>query len=301
MKLVSFRSRSVSNAASLLVTAGFVAWSAMHVAEMIWHVLAPDTELSASGVMSDAGLALMQQTPAAASVDLERLQSVFVFSPPGQVTGSASTADADIVAADTRLALTLKGAVASSDASRSRAIIASADTQEIYQSGQSLRNTPGNVVLQEIHQTYVLLDNNGRLETLRMDEPAPTARAVALPADVSAPITGTVSNQFKLPAGIDSGSVLTDLIRIQPLFEPADSARAGALRGLQIRHGSRQDFLAAVGLQQGDLITAVDGKHLDTAADLPALMAQLSSQQSVSLQVLRDETSLTVELDRSRW
>lgn len=301
MKLAGIGSRSFNKATGLLVAAGFVAWSATHVAEMIWHVLAPDTQLSASGLMSESGFAFTQQAAVDQPIDLERLQSVFVLRPMGQFSGPSLTSESGVQAADTQLALTLKGAVASSDPSRSRAIIASADAQEIYQSGQSLNNAPGNVVLQEIHPTYVLLDNNGRIEALRMDEAQAPAELPAVAPVVTTQNSATASSSFSLPAGIDSSSALTDLVRIQPVFEASDSALAGSLRGLQIRHGSRQDFLAAVGLQQGDLITAVDGRRLQATADLPALMSRLSSQQAVSLQVLRDQTSLTVELDRSRW
>lgn len=301
MKLAGIRSNFLNKTTGLLVTAGFVAWSATHVAGMIWHVLAPDTELSASGVNTTQGFLLAQQTVSAQTVDLARLQSVFVLSPMGRSSGSSEAVDASVQATETRLALSLKGAVSSSDPARSRAIIASADTQEVYQAGESLRNTPGNVVLQEIHQNYVLLDNNGHIETLRMDDPKPSVVLTAASSETITQADNAPTGSLALPVGIDRNTVLTDLVRIQPVFEPTDSPRAGALRGLQIRHGSRNDFLAAVGLQQGDLITAVDGQPLHAASDLPALISQLSSQQAVSLHVLRDQTALTVELDRSRW
>lgn len=287
----------------LLATAGFVAWSAVHVAGTIWHVLAPDTRLSASVVMSDSAFLSGQQTSPAQIIDLERIKSVFVLRSTGQVSMASVTANEAVAATETRLALSLKGAVASSDPSRARAIIASADVQEIYQAGDNLRDTPGTVVLQEIHLTYVLLDNNGQIETLRMDDPELSIPAAA-PATGAATVSDnspSIDTSITLPAGISANSALTDVVRIQPVFESADSDRAGALRGLQIRHGSRQDFLAAVGLQQGDLITAVDGSQLDDAGELPALMDRLSSQQVVSLQVLRDQSLITVELDRRRW
>ncbi|MDO9520741.1 MAG: type II secretion system protein N [Pseudohongiella sp.] len=305
MKLERFGSGSLTKATGLLLTAGFLAWSATHVAGMIWHVLAPDSELSASGNFSAYTSGFDRRSPVVDDIDLDRLQSVFVLSQMGQSSGVSYATDTIAGATDTRLALTLRGAVLSSDPSRSRAIIANADSQEGYQSGDRLLNTPGTVVLQEIHQTYVLLDNNGRTEILRMDEVVQTdlqsspASSPEYPVtDSGAPATGAAG---VLPAGINRNSALTELLRIQPVFEPADSVRAGALRGLQIRHGSSHDFLIAVGLERGDLITAVDGKQLDAAGDLPALMSQLSNQQSVSLQVLRDQATLNIVLDRSRW
>lgn len=293
------RSHFFVKAANLLVTAGFVAWSATQVAGLIWHVSAPDTTLSASGMMEENAGGLVAGLPRAEIIDLQRMQSVFVLRPAGQYSMASEPLSMAAQAADTRLALTLKGAVASSNADYSRAIIASADTQNVYRAGDSLLDVPGSVVLQEIHQTYVLLNNNGLVETLRMDEPeAAPESSTTTPQTANNVVANTA---VALPAGVNANTALTDLVRIQPVFEPAESARAGALRGLQIRHGSRQDFLAAVGLQQGDLITAVDGKQLDSADDLPALMAQLSSQQAVSLQVQRDRALVTVELDRRNW
>jgi type II secretion system protein C len=301
-------SRSLPKATGLLVTAGFLAWAAIHVAGTIWHILAPDTELSASGRALDYTSGFDKNLPLPRASDIERIQSVFALTPMGQSTGASYVVDSGAVAADTRLALTLRGAVLSSDSSRSRAIIANADVQEGYHAGDTLLNTPGTVVLQEIHQTYVLLDNNGRMEILRMDEringiaqSGLYSMQATLPDSSDMDTVVTVPDATgKLPAGINRNSSLTDLLRIQPVFEPADSPRAGALRGLQIRHGSSHDFLIAVGLQRGDLITAVDGKQLQ-AADLPAMMSQLSTQQSASLQVLRDQTTVDVVLDISRW
>lgn len=296
---------SISGVGATLLAAGLLAWSAAHVAGTIWHVAAPDTLLSAAGIRADDQLYAAQQRVSPAAVDLPGLQSVFVMRAPGQ-PGVADTAQAVQQAVDTRLALTLKGAVVSSDQSRSQAFIASAGTEQIYRQGDSLRDVPGNVVVQQIHATYVLIDNNGRSETLKMDEVIAASAAVAdrataqVPATASA-IPGAETATMALPPGIAAGSALTDLVRLQPVFEPADSAMAGTLRGLQIRHGSRQDFLAAVGLQQGDLITGVDGKKLDASVDLSALLSQLSSQSVLALQVQRDQTLLTVTLDRSRW
>jgi general secretion pathway protein C len=298
MRVANIGSNAVIKAASLLVTAGFLAWSATHAAGLFWHVLTPDTELSAAGVFSDAAWD-MQQASDVHNIDLERMQSVYVISPVGQLQGLSQASERSVQAADTRLALTLKGAIASNDPSRSRAIISNTGSQDSYHVGDQLLNTPGAVVLQAIYQTYVLLDNNGRIETLRMDEPE---QSEVEPVVVSATINNaTETSSIGFPAGINGNSALTELLRIQPVFESANSARSGALRGLQIRHGSRQDFLAAVGLQQGDLITAVDDEPLDLATDLPALMQQLSRQQVVSLQILRDQTVLTIELDRSLW
>jgi general secretion pathway protein C len=309
MKIAIVRQSNLNKALGLLVTAGFLAWAATQVAGTIWHIAAPESELSASGMSVDSGFIKDQGLSVGHAVDLGKLQSVFSLRPTGQTAVSSLTSDAAVQASETRLSLTLKGAIASSDPLRSRAIIASAEDQQVYLVGDSLSGMPGTVELQEVHQTFVLLNNNGRIETLRMDElplsPVPslaeTSHSAVSNISTGATNVTNVTGAVNFPTGIARDTALTDIIRIQPVFESADSALAGTLRGLQIRHGSRGDFLSAVGLRQGDMITAIDGKQLNDASELPVLMAQLSTQQLVSLQVLRDEIPLTVVLDRSHW
>jgi type II secretory pathway component PulC len=167
---------------------------------------------------------------------------------------------------------------------------------------------PGSVVLQAVYERYVLLDNNGRTETLRMDE-APSENAtsgsqsLSALTQVTAPAANTTAASGNAPSapGQFAGKAFADLVRILPVVEPADSPQAGALRGLQIRHGSRQDFLSAVGLQQGDLITGVNGNPLQDAAQLPQLLQQMSDSPTVALQIVRDEQQVTVQIDRAQW
>jgi general secretion pathway protein C len=292
---------------SLLATAGVLVWSATYVAGLVWHVLATDVNVSAteSLVASNPSVADKRRVD---TVDLQRLQSVFVLETQGQRAVVAADSDVEVSAEQTRLSLTLQGVVLSSVAAQSRAIIGSGEAQQGYKPGDSIADMPGNVVLQAVHERYVLLDNNGRTETLRMDE-APSENALSgsqsLSAltEVTAPAANTTPASGNAPAapGQFAGKAFTDLVRILPVVEPADSPQAGALRGLQIRHGSRQDFLSAVGLQQGDLITGVNGNPLQDAAQLPQLLQQMSDSPTVALQIVRDEQQVNVQIDRAQW
>jgi general secretion pathway protein C len=275
-------------------------------------VLATDVNVSAteSLVASNPSVADKRRVD---TVDLQRLQSVFVLQTQGQravVAADSAVADSDVGASaeQTRLSLTLQGVVLSSVAAQSRAIIGSGEAQQGYKPGDSIADMPGDVVLQAVYERYVLLDNNGRIETLRMDE-APSENALSgsqsLSAltEVTAPAANTTPASGNAPAapGQFAGKAFTDLVRILPVVEPADSPQAGALRGLQIRHGSRQDFLSAVGLQQGDLITGVNGNPLQDAAQLPQLLQQMSDSPTVALQIVRDEQQVNVQIDRAQW
>ena len=303
---------------SLLATAGVLVWSATYVAGLVWHVLATDVNVSATESLLASNTSVAGKRMAD-TVDLQRLQSVFVLQTQGQravVAADSAVADSDVAASaeQTRLSLTLQGVVLSSVAAQSRAIIGSGDAQQGYKPGDSIADMPGSVVLQAVYERYVLLDNNGRTETLRMDE-APSENAtsgsqsLSALTQVTAPAANTTaasgqapsSGQAPAASGQFAGKAFADLVRILPVLEPADSPQAGALRGLQIRHGSRQDFLSAVGLQQGDLITGVNGNPLQDAAQLPQLLQQMSDSPTVALQIVRDEQQVTVQIDRAQW
>jgi general secretion pathway protein C len=307
MEVLNIRPMTVIRTTSLLATAGILAWSASYVAGLIWHLLATDVNVSATETLVGNNTSVADKRMLD-TVDLQRLQSVFVLQAQGQRAVVDADSDVEVSAEQTRLSLTLQGVVVSSDAAQSRAIIGSGEAQQGYKPGDSIAEMPGNVVLQAVYQRYVLLNNNGRTETLRMDEaPAEDARtgsqAMSALADVTAPAANPTPGSGIAPAGPGqfAGKAFADLVRILPVVEPADSPQAGALRGLQIRHGSRQDFLSAVGLQQGDLITGVNGTPLQDAAQLPQLLQQISDSPTVALQIVRDEQQIYVQLDRAQW
>ncbi len=52
----------------------------------------------------------------------------------------------------------------------------------------------------------------------------------------------------------------------------------------------------AAGLREGDIITAIDGQEIGTSAPLDAILTQFAPGKTVTLDVLRDGTSLTVEV-----
>lgn len=281
----------------LLFAAAVLAWLAIRAAALVWHILLPGVELSAD-VQHDFPALQSDQAQENAAVDLAALQSVYVLrSEPANSSGSWSSASP---VADTRLSLSLKGVVLSSDPTQSRAIIASVSfgaqstdhnaSQRVYSTGDSVQDAPGTVRLQAVYQNHVLLDNNGLTETLRMDEPA-AATSTAQP---------NPDAQMRQPQqAVETAGDLTQALRLQAVFEAPDSERAGSVRGLQIRHGSRQDILAALGLRQGDIIVAVNGERLESVEQLPSLRSQLltAQTQAVTLTLMRDDVEQSLQLN----
>lgn len=290
METVMRQRPSVLQVCSHTLMAAMIVFSGVQVAGSFWHLASPQANADESvAVPAHVLQRSLQSQPH--GPDMQQVKQVFVVQPAAHRASGSDRRGMAVATVETRLALTLKGSVMSNSRAQSRAIIASGNEQAFYRPGDKIESAPGTVVLQEIHQAYVILDNNGRPEVLRMDQVAEqetVSQVAAMP--VATPVAADTS--------AFAGRALTDLLRIQPVFADADNPASPV--GLQIRHGSRQDFLKAVGLQQGDLITAIDGQALTDAAQLPALMDQLSRADQVALTLLREGQVIQVQVQRSQ-
>lgn len=211
-------------------------------------------------------------------------------------------------APDTRLNLKLRGVLASSDPEAARAIIA--DGKGVEDSYAVGKNLPGNAVLREIYGDRVILEYRGRLETLRL----PKESSVAIDFD-----SGNKANQLKgarLPSRspLNRNSVGANTVRNsqtstllrqyrealvndpQSLISlvaatPVEEKGTGKLKGYRISPGKDKTLLRKFGLENGDVITAVNGVALDNPIRALEIMRELSTASSVSLEVERKGVS----------
>lgn len=273
----------------LLVLLVMLLWTGHSLARLIWSWLPQDSVAALETLTSDSPL----RGSAEVAVDLGTIQRAFSLA---NENGRGPVATNFGLASDTQLELTLKGAVLSSDPQRSIAIIASGDEQQVYRTGDQIRNTVDGVQLESVFQDHVILMNNGREERLRIDvlpdqeirnntnetlitSDAAGESAVALDGEQ---FNGTTDN------------ALHNIIRLQ-IFQ-----QEGRIQGLQIRHGSRADLLSDVGLRVGDVITAVDNVTVTELNQVNDLATRLQQQESVLLQVRRGDDVMDVNVDRSR-
>ncbi|MGB5261323.1 MAG: type II secretion system protein N, partial [Gammaproteobacteria bacterium] len=149
-----------------------VVWIAAQLATLTWGLLAP--EAGDAPVVSAARNMPVQQDP-----DRRLIGQLPGWHLLGVVTQATAPVKTEVPAdaPDTRLKLTLRGALASDDPENARAIIAdTGGNDEQYSIGDIL---PGNAELSEIYPDRVILKRNGRYETLRLPEEAQPAGNLA--------------------------------------------------------------------------------------------------------------------------
>lgn len=261
---------------------GLVVSAAVQVSDLIWKFAAPSSDALQPG----ARQLLTERHESPAVIDLALVKEVFLLNRASPAALAGKTVSPEL---ETRLELMLSGILLNSNAAYSRAIIGTGNGQQVYRPGEALQGTPGTVTVEAVYAQHVVLNNNGRQELLRMDDTS--VPVLAISSEPVPAITNTNTNLL-------SGRSLMELLRTQPLFStPGDM---GSLVGMQIRHGSRQDFMSAVGLRQGDVITAIDGRQLKDISNISDITAQLASADSVKLSLLRDGEVLDLNIRREQ-
>lgn len=304
-----------------LVAALIIFWLAHSLAQLFWLVVSAPATPPAS--VSLSALAGVTTTPKR-NVNITLLKDLTLF-------GSAEAVAQEVVnettvqqgpqiedqAVDTKLKLVLKGVISSSEASLARAIIANAKTQAIYGSGEELPMYKG-VKVAKVLDLRVILDNKGQYESLWLYSDDPNApkvqpvelasrsrveRDVALTPEASSP-AGRNAGVRKRPAREiensrgpetvasleDAGKKLSDIVAFNIHRED------GKVKGYRLRPGRDAAAFEALGLQAGDIVTAVNGEALDNPGKIMQIYRNLGQTTSASLEIERDGSPMSVDI-----
>ncbi len=158
---------------------------------------------------------------------------------------------------------------------------------ELYRVGDRL---PGAASLLEIHADHVLIRRNGQEERLLLDEPkklfgdVATRRETPLPGEPG-PSLGSLRQQI-----LDSPTEINKLMRALPV------RRDGEFIGyrLQPRRAARPLF-DRLGLQQGDVVTALNGVPLNSPARSIEALMRLREAKSVVATIERDGQTMDIQ------
>lgn len=285
-----------------LLVALSAAWLLASAARLIWLLLplhaAP---LSTAPVVNPAAV---KSGPQAPSVDIEAMAGWHLFGEVGAAPDQAAAAQAiEETAQDTSLNLQLLGVASASEPALARAIILADGRQQQYAIGDQLPGA-GKVVLRKVLPDRVILDNNGRLETLWLYDPASTARqpkaggapapAPAGPAVVdlrgNAQVTDMAQNYRQQL--YHNPSSLAEVIQVAPAMQD------GQLLGYRVRPGRDAKQFAQLGFKTDDIVTSINGVALDDPQRALELYNLIRTAKEASFTVRRgtEEINLMVSL-----
>jgi len=245
------------------------------VARLIWLIAfgASATDFERDPAVGGAGL---NDRPAY-QADLSRLRDSDLFADRRAAPVDAAPLQAAV--RETSLDLTLRGIRRGASPQAGGAIIQTPDNrQRFFAVGQEILD---GVELEEVHVDHVLIRRRGIAESLYLrDEDQARSTVVASPS--SAP-----PSSASAPA---RGVSIAGLFRAEPVRE------GNRLTGYRVADGNGA-MLSAMGLRNGDVITAIDGRPAADVADLPALFRSLREEGDFTLSINRGGLPLTVQVD----
>lgn len=205
------------------------------------------------------------------------------------------------VVPETKLNLKLRGVFASKDESAARAIIAdSRGDEDSYKIGSEL---PGGAKLTEIHPDKVILEHNGRLETLKLPLEAadvgaggrssgrsartsPSVNRDVNRGNISSLSSSTTDNAQLL--GEYRNALLNDPNSVMGLINVRPYQKDGQLVGYRLRPGKDRALLRRFGLRSGDIVTSVNGVPMNNPVKALEVLRDLSTASQISVDVLRN-------------
>lgn len=244
------------------------------------------------------------------AVDIASLQSRQLFgtrSTRDEAAPRAATPTANAEPADaTRLDLRLDGIVLGKPAAAGFAMIASNGKTASYRIGDRLP-VGSRVVLNAIHADRVILENDGRMETLWLYDDAGQGRPAATAAPEAparqAPQTLATSGAYdpvalvrqyreKYAGQSRSADFLTlsEIVRISPEY------RNTQLLGYRLAPGEHLKEFVRLGLKTNDIVTQVNGVELTDIANLPNLFDVMSTASQVTLTLVREGRPMDLSL-----
>ncbi|MGR5211943.1 type II secretion system protein GspC [Vibrio rotiferianus] len=186
----------------------------------------------------------------------------------------------------TRLNLTLVGAVASSNANTSLAVIANRGKQATYGIGEEIEGTRAK--LKAVLVDRVIIDNQGRDETLMLEgveykklSQGAQSRPVAKSNVEKASVSEEKLDQIR-------AEIARDPKRVFNYISISEVKKDGSTIGYRVSPGREASLFNDVGLQAGDIAVELNGIDLRDPSSLAKLAQEMSNLQELNLTVERD-------------
>jgi len=204
-------------------------------------------------------------------VDLAAITNAHLF-------GAAPTLKQDGAnAPQTSMPLVLTGIIAGNDPQNGLAILGqSAQTTKVYAVGD---NVPGGAKLHSVYSDRVVIDRDGRLESLSLprqmnagNAPPPSSAALQNENPAIERMRRMISEQPGL---------LADVLRPQPVMDH------NRMNGFRVYPGRNRAAFTRLGLRPGDQVTAINGTPLDDRERGEQILRTLGSSSEARVTVKR--------------
>jgi len=180
-------------------------------------------------------------------------------------------------APQTSMPLVLVGIIAADDPESGLAILGeNAAAAKVYAVGD---NVPGGAKLHSVLEDKVIIDRNGRLESLML--PRQLQPAAAGPSTAALQTETPVVERMRKLITDDPG-LMSDIMRPQPAFAQ------GKLKGYRVFPGRNRQAFSRLGLHAGDLVEAINGTPLDDPGRAQDIFRTLGSSSEAHITVMRN-------------
>jgi general secretion pathway protein C len=196
-------------------------------------------------------------------------------------------------APETQLNLTLKGLYAPGSGSGLAIISAGGEPEKVYAVGDAIK---GNARIARIFADRVILQRNGRAETLRMEgaEPADTAKNRKRSGDTS---NGADSRRIAERAQALRQELLNDPEKLGRMVRFEPHVDNGELIGYRIKpRQADTELLRELGLRPSDTITRVNGQRLNDPREANAVLRSLRDASRIRVTLLREGQRRTLNV-----
>lgn len=205
--------------------------------------------------------------------------------------------DSLLSAPATSLSLTLKGVFTSNDKNGGSAIIATGEgdkkEDKFYKVGAVL---PGPAILRQVYENRVVIEYQGRMESLWLYEPddkatpkiqirkekeagskSPTSQVIDKRGDKA--LARTLLNYQHL--------LQTEPMQLLAVMRFLPSEHQGKMQGFRIGPGAKKEDFMALGLKENDIITAINGTALESPDKGMEVFEQLKNASEITIELQR--------------
>jgi general secretion pathway protein C len=201
-------------------------------------------------------------------------------------------------APETKLNLTLKGVLAAIPMEMASAIIAQGKNgkEDIYGIGDVM---PGGVTIKEIHPEYIVLERSGRLETLKLQKISGLDGFGS--GDNSNLQTGSSSNRYSQGSPAETlNDIRSNIMKNPTSFGeyalPVVVKENGKQIGYRLKPQQKGQMLSELGIENGDVITQINGVKLDNQQNGISALRKLSTAKNLNIVVKRNGAEIPLNI-----